>query len=156
MYLVGVMAAGQKTALLVAKAVGMEKRRSGLCLQGLHARETISQVSYAFKTSGTRQITFKASRDKTSFGASKTPTIKVDKGLPKVTSVNAPTETPAKTPVTFTVRTETRAKYLALFSESGAKMKVWGMTNNSTVSGDVRTWTVSYTISNTGNRVLVQ
>ena len=60
----------------------------------------------------------------------------------------------AKAPVTFTVKTPKDAKFLAMFSESGSKVKVWGYSNYSKVSGGTRVWTVSYAISNKGNRQL--
>ena len=56
--------------------------------------------------------------------------------------------------MTFTVKTPAAAKFVALYTESGAKVKVWGMSGNSTVSGDVRTWTIQYAIASKGERKL--
>ena len=101
-------------------------------------------------------MTFKACADGYGFyGEGKTVSFKVTASLPAVTSVTAsPATVVAKQSVTFTVNTPSTAKYLAMFSENGSKVKVWGMTGNSTVSGSVRTWTVTYAIANKGNRVL--
>ena len=55
----------------------------------------------------------------------------------------------------FTVKTTSDAKYLVEYAEDGTKVKTWTAdSNNSTVSGNVRTWTVKQNIATAGNRTL--
>ena len=111
-------------------------------------------VAYAIGTAGNRQLTFKCASG-SEYGEGKTVSLKVTAVPPAVASVSAsPTTVNARQEVTFTVRTPSTAKYLAMYAESGSKVKVWGMTGNSTVSGSVRTWTVTYAIAGKGNRTL--
>ena len=112
-------------------------------------------LKYAINTTGQRVLTFKCSINNYAYGWGKTVSLKVTAPLPAVTSVTAsPTTVAARQEVTFTVKTPSTAKYLAMFSENGSKVKVWGMTGNSTVSGTTRIWTVKYAIASKGNRVL--
>ena len=113
-------------------------------------------IPYAISGAGNRTLTFKCCADGYGFyGEGKTVALNVTAPLPAVTSVSAsPTTVNARQDVTFTVKTPSTAKYLAMFSESGGKVKVWGMTGNSTVSGGVRTWVVTYAIASKGNRAL--
>ena len=55
---------------------------------------------------------------------------------------------------TFTVKTTSNAQNLMLYAESGNLVKTWPASGNSTVSGDVRTWTVKLAIGTAGNREL--
>ena len=56
----------------------------------------------------------------------------------------------------FTVKTTADATYLVLYAEDGkTEVRNWtASSTNSTVSGNVRTWTVTHTISTAGNRNL--
>ena len=55
----------------------------------------------------------------------------------------------------FTVKTTSDSNYLVLYGEGGAEVAAWTATSsNSTVSGNVRTWTVYYKINTAGNRKL--
>ena len=60
--------------------------------------------------------------------------------------------TTALIPVTITATTPANGYYLALYSESGALVKSWSSSGNSTVSGDVRTWKVQYAFASAGSR----
>ena len=74
---------------------------------------------------------------------------------PAVTSASASKSTlVAGESVTFTVKTPSAAKYLAMYSETGAKAKTWPAVENSTVSNNVRTWKVTYAIKTAGSRRL--
>ena len=55
---------------------------------------------------------------------------------------------------TFTVKTTSNAQNLMLYAEGGNLVKTWAASGNSTVSGDVRTWTVTLAIGTAGNREL--
>ena len=55
----------------------------------------------------------------------------------------------------FTVKTTSDAKYLVEYAESGNKVITWtASSSNSTVSGNVRTWTVKQNIGTAGKRTL--
>ena len=55
----------------------------------------------------------------------------------------------------FTVKTTADCNYLELYSEDGTAVTSWIVTSsNSTVSGNVRTWTVYYKINTAGSRKL--
>ena len=80
-------------------------------------------MKYAIGTPGDRVLTFRCSANGT-YGEGKTVSLKVTAALPAVSSVSAsPTTIAAKQEVTFMVKTPSTAKYLAMYSESGAKVK---------------------------------
>ena len=54
--------------------------------------------------------------------------------------------------ITFTVKTSSNAKTLVLCTENGGACKRWASSGNSSVSGNVRPWTVRYAFSGAGNR----
>lgn len=55
----------------------------------------------------------------------------------------------------FTIKTTSDAKYLVEYAEDGFKVKTWtANSSNSTVSGNVRTWTVKQNINTAGKRTL--
>ena len=93
--------------------------------------ERVWEVTYTFPNEGNRSLTFKVSRDNVTYGEGKVValTVKEANAIPDVTSASANVgTTPAKQDVTFTVKTPPRAKYLAMFSGNGSKVKAWGMT----------------------------
>ncbi len=55
---------------------------------------------------------------------------------------------------TFTVKTQSTAKYLGMFKEDGTKVKAWAADGNSKVSGTTRIWTVKYTFTTAGDRTM--
>ena len=111
-------------------------------------------VKYTFTGTGTKNMTFKASKDNKNFGTGKNATILVTSGNSiNVTSAAFSQTSVAKgTAVTITVKTGADAKYLAMYTEKGAKAKTWKAADCSKISGTVRVWTVTYTFSGVGNR----
>ena len=109
-------------------------------------------VSYAIGGAGNRTLTFKASMDGSSFGLGKSVSVKV---MPRTTSA-AVDATPftAGTQHVYTVKTDAAATHLRMYAEGGAAVRTWTASGNSSVSGSVRTWRVSYAISGAGNRTL--
>ena len=123
---------------------------------GMTGNSTVSgdvrtwKVKYAFKSAGIdRVITFKCTAG-TQYKGGKNVTVTVNTTTPSVVSVS-PTRVTAEVggAIAFTVKTPDTAKFLALYSGT-TKVKVWGMTGNSTVSGSVRTWNVSYAFKSAG------
>lgn len=109
-------------------------------------------LPYAFSNAGNRTVTFKASNSGSDLSAGKSISIKV-LAIPNVTSASASVTTvTAKNTMTFTAKTPTNAYSLSLYAEDGSKVKTWNSSGNSTVSGSVRTWKVSYAFSGAGNR----
>lgn len=112
-------------------------------------------ISYAFINPGTRTMTFKASLDGSTVknGVAAKVTVQTA-GLPTVSSAAANRSVvPAGTFLTFTVKTSTNAKYLTLCSEGGAAVKTWTADSSNTAdAGGVRTWTLQYAFTGTGNR----
>ena len=112
-------------------------------------------VSYSFGGAGNRKMTFKASADGSTVGTGKTAEVLVASGAPAVgqvyfsKSIAAQNET-----VTITVKTNSDATHLTMYSEGGAKVVTWAASGNSSVSGTVRVWTVSYAFGGTGNRTM--
>ena len=79
----------------------------------------------------------------------------VNAAVPAVISASpAYTTAAVNQEITYTVKTPSNAKFLALYSGS-SKLKVWGMTGNSTLSGSIRVWTVSYAFKGAGIKRVV-
>ena len=116
--------------------------------------DRIWSVTYAFANMGTRTMTFRALRNGVGGHTSASAQVKVE--LPvTVDSVSASTATvTAKETLKFTVKTSTNAKYVRMYSEGGYMVKSWAAEGNSTVSGNVRIWTLSYAFGNAGDRTL--
>ena len=55
----------------------------------------------------------------------------------------------------FTVTTPSDSKYLMMYIEDGSLFKTWAATGNSSVSGNIRTWTINMSFSGAGERKLV-
>ena len=109
-------------------------------------------VTKSFSGSGTREFTFKASKDNQTYGAGKTATLRI-LSVPLVTSVEY---NPAKVIVgeatTITVKTSTGAQYLRMFTSTGTVVTTWTADENSVVQGDERIWTVTKSFSGAGTR----
>lgn len=113
-------------------------------------------VSYAFSGAGERTMTFKASKDNSTYGTAKTAKVLITSGNSiNVTSAKFSEASVAKgTKVTITVKTGADAAYLAMFTETNTKAKTWKASGNSTISGTSRIWTVTYTFNAAGDRSL--
>ncbi len=110
-------------------------------------------LSYTFSGTGYRKLTVKASADGTNFTSALAVNEAVNPVVPVVNSAAFTQSTVQKgTAVGICVTTSSNAKKLALCSESGSVCKVWSADGNSTVSGNVRTWNVSYAFGGAGNR----
>ena len=113
-------------------------------------------VSQKINTAGSRNLIFKAGSTSTPTAAMRASAFNVvDTGVisaaAKYASINRGGQQ------TFTVKTTSNCKYLVLYAEDGKTVvKTWtASSSNSTVSGNVRTWTVKQTISTAGNRNLI-
>ena len=101
-------------------------------------------VQYAIQTPGARTLTLKASVNNREYGTGKSFNVNVA----GVTSVTASTTSASVgTPITFTVKTSTGVKYIALCAENGNVVRTW----NASSSG---TTTVSYAFTAGGNRTI--
>ena len=110
-------------------------------------------LPYAFANAGNRTVTFKASKDGVNMGTGKSVSVKV-LAVPAVTSAACShASITAQNTLTFTVRTPANAYVLSLYSENGTRVKTW-YTGDSTLSGDVRTWKLSYAFMGAGDRVV--
>ena len=104
-------------------------------------------------TSGKRNLTFKAGTSTTPTSAQRAVAFTVEEVW--VNSASAKFETIGKGGTqTFTVKTSSNAQNLMLYAEGGNLVKTWAASGNSTVSGDVRTWTVNLAIGTLGYREL--
>ena len=104
-------------------------------------------------TAGKRNLTFKAGTSTTPTSAQRTAAFTVEDVW--VNSASAKYATIGKGGnQTFTVKTTSNAQNLMLYGEGGNLVKTWAASGNSTVSGDVRTWTVTLAIGTAGNREL--
>ena len=110
-------------------------------------------VSQNIATAGKRTLSFKAGTTSTPTAAQRTATFTVEDVWVNSASVKFATIGKGGTQ-TFTVKTTSNAQYLMLYGEGGNLVKTWGASGNSSVSGDVRTWTVSLAIGTAGNREL--
>ena len=110
-------------------------------------------VSQNIATAGKRTLSFKAGTTSTPTAAQRTATFTVEDVWVNSASVKFATIGKGGTQ-TFTVKTTSNAQYLMLYGEGGNLVKTWGTSGNSSVSGDVRTWTVSLAIGTAGNREL--
>ena len=110
-------------------------------------------VSQNIRDAGKRKLTFKAGKTQTSAAVQKTATFTVEDVWVNSAAVKFATIVKG-TSQKFTVKTTSSAKYLMLYAEAGNLVKTWAASGNSTVSGDVRTWTVNLNINTPGNRTL--
>ena len=113
-------------------------------------------VSYKINGTGNRKLTFKAGKTTSTFGAAKSDTILVTSGndISVTSAAFAKTSVKKGTSVTITVKTGADAKYLAMYTEKGAKAKTWNAADCSKISGTSRVWTISYKFSGAGNRTM--
>ena len=110
-------------------------------------------VKQNIATAGNRKLIFKAGTSTTPTSAQKTAAFTVEEVW--VNSVSVKYATIGKGGnQTFTVKTTSNAQNLMLYGEGGNLVKTWAASGNSTVSGDVRTWTVTLAIGTAGNREL--
>jgi len=114
-------------------------------------------VQYAFNGVGNRTMMFRTSYNGKNFIATgeKTAKITVTPAIPTITSAsfnaaNAKINTAAG----ITVVTSANANYLRMYGEGGAQIKTWPASGNSTVSGNTRTWKVSYAFGGAGIRTM--
>ncbi|MBO7515906.1 MAG: hypothetical protein J6T47_09820, partial [Lachnospiraceae bacterium] len=114
---------------------------------------TVSQNIANAGETGERTLTFKAGTTSTPTAAQRTVAFFVDDVFVNSASVKYATIGKGGTQI-FTVTTTSNAKHLELFGEGGNLVQVWYAFASSTVSGDVRTWTVSHNIGTVGNREL--
>ena len=106
-------------------------------------------------TAGNRRLIFKGGTTGTTVATnSATAAFKVvDSGVLTVSAKNATINKGTKQ--TFTVTTTADCNYLAEYAEGGNLVTTWtASSSNSTVSGNVRTWTLTQTINSAGNRTL--
>ena len=50
------------------------------------------------------------------------------------------------------MKTNSDAQYLIMCKEDGSEVTSWAASGNSTVSGNIRTWTVKYSFGGSGSR----
>ena len=113
------------------------------------------KVSRAIASVGNRKLVFKGrTSDTAALSNAVTVSFKVENT--GVISVSAKTAILEKDSAqVFTVKTTSDAKYLVEYAESGNKVISWEATSgNSTVSGNVRTWTLKQKINTPGKRTL--
>ena len=113
------------------------------------------KVSRKIDTAGDRKLIFKGgAKDTTPVTNAVTVAFKVENtGVISASAKTAILEKGSKQ--VFTVKTTSDAKYLVEYAENGNKVTSWEATSsNSTVSGNVRTWTLNQKINNTGKRTL--
>ena len=113
-------------------------------------------VSHAISNPGDRKLVFKGgTTSSTPVTNAVTVSFKVEaSGIISATAKDAIIK--KGTTQTFTVKSTADAKYLAEYAENGKLVKSWtASSSNSTVSGNVRTWTVSQTINDPGKRNLI-
>jgi len=112
-------------------------------------------VSYSFGGAGNRGMTFKTSVDGDYISAGVTAKVLIASGAPAVGQVYFNKSTAAKNEtVTITVKTNSDATHLIMYSENGGKVKTWAASGNSSVSGTVRVWTLNYAFSGSGDRTM--
>ena len=113
------------------------------------------KVSRKIDTAGDRKLIFKGgAKDTTPITNAVTVAFTVENT--GVLSASAKYSTMERgTTQVFTVKTTSDAKYLVEYAENGNMVTSWtASSGNSTVSGDVRTWTVSQKINTAGQRTL--
>ncbi len=111
------------------------------------------KIDQVFSADGVRTVSFGGVSAKGTESAKLTikPTVK----CAKVTSAAfSPASVTAGSAAKAVVKTSSGATHLALYTETGAKIRTYDAATYSTVTGNVRTWNVSYTFSGTGNRSL--
>ena len=115
----------------------------------------IWNVSYEINTTGDRKMIFYGGTTDTKPASNSYAVLfKVeDTGVISASAKNA--VIPKGGEQVFTVKTTSDAKYLVEYAEDGNKVKTWTAdSSNSTVSGNVRTWTVKQNIATAGKRTL--
>ena len=114
-------------------------------------------ISLAINTPGNRNLIFKGgTTSKTPVTNAVSVPFKVEST--GVISASAKYESiPRKTEQEFTIQTTSDAIYLVEYAEDGkTKIRTWtASSDNSSVSGNIRTWTVKQTIQDPGKRSLV-
>lgn len=110
-------------------------------------------ITQNINTAGKRSLVFKAGSTSTPTSDKVTIKFTVEETWVNEASVKYATINKGGTQ-TFTVKTPKNAQYLMLYAEEGTLVKTWPASGNSTVSGDVRTWTVNLAINTGGNRQL--
>ena len=113
-------------------------------------------VSQKISTTGDRNLIFKAGSTSTPTAGMRASAFKVvDTGVISASAKYASIYSGNQQ--TFTVKTTADCKYLVEYAEDGKTVvKTWtASSSNSTVSGNVRTWTVKQAINTTGNRNLI-
>ena len=115
--------------------------------------ERIWTVSQSISSAGNRNLILKAGKSPTPTSAQRIVTFTVEDTWVNEASATYATIGKGGTQ-TFTVKTTSTAQNLMLYAEGGNLVKTWPASGNSTVSGDVRTWTVNLAIGTAGNREL--
>ena len=110
-------------------------------------------ITQNINTAGKRSLVFKAGSTSTPTSDKVTIKFTVEETWVNEAAVKYATINKGGTR-TFTVKTPKNAQYLMLYAEEGTLVKTWPASGNSTVSGDVRTWTVNLAINTGGNRQL--
>ncbi len=141
-----------------AKYVRMYAENGGVVRTwtGLQSGVTGTKVwnlDYSFAGEGYRTLTFASSNDGTRYDSGVKLYLAVNPAVPKIKSASFnKTSVAVGSSVGITVTTNSNASYLALCSENGGVCKIWAASGNSTVSGNTRTWNVSYSFAGAGNR----
>ena len=110
-------------------------------------------VTQSIGTAGKRNLVLKAGKSTTPTSLQKTVSFTVEDTWVNEATAKFATIGKGGTQ-TFTVKTTASAQKLMLYAEGGNLVKTWAASGNSTVSGDVRTWTVKLAIGTAGNREL--
>ena len=113
-------------------------------------KSLIWTVTRKINTSGEKKYTFKASLDKKKTGEGKSVKVTV---LSRVESAKVKTATiKAGAKARFTVKTDTGANYLFMYSSSGKQIKKWKKAGNAKLSADKKSlvWTVTYKFGSGG------
>lgn len=111
-------------------------------------------VSYAFSGTGERKMKFCASLDGENPAKGVEAKISVREPLLVLEAAADRGEISANQPLTFIVKTPEGMKSVSMYAENGSLIKTWPADGNSTVEGAVRTWKISYSFSNMGNRTM--
>ncbi len=112
-------------------------------------------VPVTIKTAGKQTVTFKAA-DANKKEGSQTQSISYTVEETGVTAVGVKAGTVQKQVEAqkFTVKTNAAAKYVMMYTENGKLAKTYDAATYSTVSGDVRTWTISQKFNDAGTRIM--
>ena len=111
-------------------------------------------VSQSVKSAGNRTLIFKGGKSSTAADTNQAAVSFKVENAGVISAEGKYAAIAKKSEQVFTVVTTADMKHLMFYSENGKLLKTWNANQFSTVSNSVRTWTVSYSINNPGDRVL--